>query len=257
VLFAIFCSMITAWLKVRRDQRAVSAGDADRRGERILRFEGELRVQPDGAGIVTEFIRLRASGAVFREGLGRRLPPVLVDGWNVEHPMAYSFSSARRNGRPVKASLAGLSDDGMQEFLFGEMGAALPRGDHVFELQYRIPDRVFRTGGRNDVRWSVTGAWPAPIDQAVGLLKLPAGVDAAVVEYRAEISERAAASMDGRGAPIPLWRRQPRKAGEGRVLLEPDPNSPGGSRLQVRGWSETPLTAGRELIICASWPFSE
>ncbi|MGV2528406.1 UNVERIFIED_CONTAM: DUF2207 domain-containing protein, partial [Bacillus thuringiensis] len=68
--------------------------------ERILSFDADLRIQPDGSLLVAETIVVRAEGVLIRRGIYRDFPTRYEDPLGNRVEVDFEFLGAERNGQP-------------------------------------------------------------------------------------------------------------------------------------------------------------
>nr|WP_246198049.1 DUF2207 domain-containing protein [Solidesulfovibrio aerotolerans] len=150
--------------------------------ERILSFDSQMGIAPDGALTVTETIRVWATGESIRQGLMREFPTryALPDGTSVT--VGFHILSVRRDGQKENWHTDSLAN-GVKIYM-GEKGRFISPGEHVYELRYATDGQIGQFATYDELYWNVTGNdWRLPIDHATARITLPPG--AAIGQYAA------------------------------------------------------------------------
>ncbi len=187
--------------------------------EFVADYRVRLLLGTDGVLRVDETIAVRAEGARIRHGIYRELK-LAPDNPFDHRRIAIELTGARLDGRPVpyrtQSSLKTL------RVYLGDPTRYLPRGDHVFELRYRVKGALARGSGGQVLFWNVTGNdWAFPIRRAAFRLEAarpPLEVHAYVGPYGSR-SEVPVSETDGTvaaqaqnlapGEGLTLWARFP------------------------------------------------
>jgi len=150
--------------------------------ERILAYDVELVVEPDGALLVTEHIRVRAEGRQIRRGIYRDFPT--------------RYKDPRTGNRyVVDFNMLGVERDGRRELFFVENkfnGVRINTGsddflpvpaDITFSLSYRTTRQLGFFRDHDELYWNATGVgWDFPIESATVRVRLPSDVPPAQME---------------------------------------------------------------------------
>ncbi len=185
---------------------AVSSAASAR--EAIERFDAFAAVSADSSVQVTERIVVRSAADKIRRGIFRVLPDKGLSG--------YEILSVRRAGRPepytVKSSRAGRT------LYIGDKNAALPPGQHIYEISYRVQGAVRFQKDFDEFYWNVTGnEWQFPIRSASLRLTLPDGaqiVPGGVSLYTGYAGDSGPAAARASGDSF-FFTTHPLAAGEG------------------------------------------
>ena len=140
--------------------------------ERILNFDSQVAIQPDGALDVTETIHVRVENAAINHGIYR------------DFPTRYGAPNGRRV--TVDFELLGTWLDGADEpnkvetltngvrIRIGSADRIVPPGEHSYTIRYRATRMIGRFGGYDELYWNATGnGWDFPIDRATATITLP------------------------------------------------------------------------------------
>ncbi len=139
--------------------------------EEILAYDVAIEVQPGGAMVVTERIRVRSLGQQIRRGIYRDFPtsfPRVSGLGRIEAP--FDVESVRRDGSPEPYALEAIGGElgrGGVRVRIGNANVLIGSGEHTYEIVYRT-DRWLRYGDTEDqLYWNVTGnGWAFPIRSA-------------------------------------------------------------------------------------------
>lgn len=209
--------------------------------ERILSFDSDLRVQPDGSLLVAETIVVRAEGVMIRRGIYRDFPTRYEDPLGNRVEVDFELLDAERNGQPEAASVERIANGvrislGTDEFL--DVPAV-----HRYVIRYRTTRQLGFFEKHDELYWNVTGlGWGFAIDHAGATVTLPKPVPAAQLgaeaytgaygvrgqDYRAEV-------RDG-GARFDATRALGNGLGLSVVLRFPKGVVPEPTRSQRAAW---------------------
>ncbi|SEH58492.1 DUF2207 domain-containing protein [Paracoccus alkenifer] len=141
--------------------------------ERILSFDSDLRVQPDGAFLVTETIRVRAEGDRIQRGIFRDFPMLARDGRGT-YRVGFQLLSVTRDGRPEPSRVEQIAR--AVRIYMGSPDTRLTPGEHVYQITYRTDRQLRFFDDHDEVYWNATGTeWLFPIDLATATVHLPQG----------------------------------------------------------------------------------
>lgn len=157
---------------------AAPPGSAAQDVEEILSYDVVVEVEPGGAMLVSEALRVRALGQEIRRGIYRDIPtsfPRARSLGRIEAPFA--VLSVTRGGSPEPYSvqaIGGPSGRGGMRIRIGDADVVLDPGIYDYEIRYRT-DRWIVFGDESDrLYWNVTGnGWGFPIVAASARLVLP------------------------------------------------------------------------------------
>jgi hypothetical protein len=143
--------------------------------ERILDFDSDVTVHPDGALDVIETIRVRAEGDRIRRGIYRDFPTRYRDAYGNRMVAGFELLSVLRDGRPEPHFIETLPNGvrintGSEEFL------PVP-ADITYTLRYRTTRQLGYFAGHDELYWNVTGlGWEFPIERVTTRVRLPVAV---------------------------------------------------------------------------------
>jgi len=192
--------------------------------ERILSFDSNVEIAPDGKLTVTETIRVLATGAAIRHGIVREFPTSYrtSDGQTVTVDFRVRF--VRQDGSAASYHITNASNG--KNIYIGDKDTLVRPGEHTYTLTYGTDGQVGQFAGHDELYWNVTGnGWRFPIDLATATIRLPPG---APLEKSTAYTGRTGA----RGTDFRL--------------------DPGQNSLSVR--TTRPLAPGEGLTVVAAWP---
>jgi uncharacterized membrane protein YgcG len=133
--------------------------------ERILSFDSDLAIQPDGSLDVTENIRVRAEGSSIRRGIYRDFPTHYLDRYGNLVVVDFKLLYVERDGHPEPSFTENLSNGvrintGNDEFL------SVP-AEYTYSIHYHTDRQLGFFPDHDELYWNVTGlGWGFPIDEA-------------------------------------------------------------------------------------------
>lgn len=143
--------------------------------ERILDFNSEIMINPDGSMIVTETITVRSEQENIRRGIYRDFPTRYRDRQGNAYTVAFEMLSASRDGSAENYFTEKMSN-GVRIYL-GSKSTVLAPGEYEYRIRYRTDRQLGHFGNRDELYWNVTGnGWGFPIDKASAQVLLPDGV---------------------------------------------------------------------------------
>ena len=146
--------------------------------EEILAYDVAVEIEPGGAMVVTESIRVRALGRRIRRGIYRDFPtgfPRAAGMGRIEAP--FEVLSVTRDGAPEQYALEAIGGDFGRDGMRVRIGRGdvfLEPGLYTYVIVYET-DRWVRFGDTNDqLYWNVTGnGWDFPIRSATARVHVP------------------------------------------------------------------------------------
>jgi uncharacterized membrane protein YgcG len=146
-----------------------------RADERILSFDSEVTVHPDGKLSVRETIRMRAEGRQIRRGIFRDFPTIYPRQGGGQVVVGFAFRSATRDGQPETWRVEAHQNG--QRMYLGSASTMLPHGEHTYELRYDTDRQMGYFAEHDELYWNATGnGWVFPIDKATAKIILPAAI---------------------------------------------------------------------------------
>jgi uncharacterized membrane protein YgcG len=156
--------------------------------EVINRFEVDVDVERDADIVVTETITVTAENIDINRGIFRDLPRYYrfdQGEHDVNLPYDYDVLSVRRDGERERYETEGVGN--AYRVRIGDPDIFLPRGQHVYEIRYRVKNEVRYFDDHDEIYWNVTGSyWQFPIEEVIARIELPEGAEGAeVLEHTA------------------------------------------------------------------------
>ena len=140
--------------------------------ERIMRFASDIAVQRNGELIVTETIKVLATGATITRGILRDFPTTYTARNGTRMEVAFDVRSVMRDGAPESYTTEPLAN-GMRVRI-GSAQRTLTRGEHEYVISYRTTRQIGFFKDYDEIYWNVTGTgWTLPIDVAEATITLP------------------------------------------------------------------------------------
>ena len=139
--------------------------------ERILSFNSDIRVFPDGMIEVTETIEVRAEGHQIRRGIYRDFPVDYEDRLGNRYRVTLEPLGVLRNGRSEAYHTARSGRD--VRIYFGSRDRYIEHGEHTYVFRYRVNRMLGFFDQHDELYWNVTGNnWIFPIDKATASVRL-------------------------------------------------------------------------------------
>ncbi|MEX2528683.1 MAG: DUF2207 domain-containing protein [Gemmatimonadota bacterium] len=140
--------------------------------ERILSYDSEIQILPDGEMEVTERIRIRAEGNQIRRGIYRDFPTRYRDRYGNRVRVDFEVLGVERDGVPEPWFTESLSNGvrlntGNDDFL------AVP-AEYTFHLRYRTSRQLGFFDEHDELYWNAIGTgWIFPIEAGTVEVHLP------------------------------------------------------------------------------------
>lgn len=145
--------------------------------ERILSFDSDITVEPDGALLVREDIQVQALGIRIRRGISRGLQTRYVDDWTGPTRVEVAVVRVERDGALEPYQL-GYLDYGILVSI-GDERVTLPPGIYTYTLIYRTRRHLRHSNQLDQLNWNVAGLGrELSIDRATALVRLPGSIPA-------------------------------------------------------------------------------
>jgi uncharacterized membrane protein YgcG len=163
--------------------------------ERILAYDVDLVVEPDGGLLVTENIRVRAEGQQIRRGIYRDFPVRYKDRSGNNYVVDFQMLGVERDGRPEAYFTENLFN-GVRINTGGDDFLPVP-ADITFTLRYRTTRQLGFFEEHDELYWNATGlGWDFPIDSATARVRLPGEVPSAQMQLYAYTGPSGAQGRD-------------------------------------------------------------
>jgi hypothetical protein len=170
------------------------AGGAQAR-ERIVNFDSEIWVYPDSTMTVRETITVIAEGQSIKRGIYRDFPTTYKDRFNNKIVVGFDVISVLRNGQPEPHHTERIAN-GVRLYI-GDKDVFIPKGQHVYTIDYRTNRQLGFFEGFDELYWNVTGnGWDFEIERAGARVHLPEG--ARILEHAGYTGRQGEAKQDFR-----------------------------------------------------------
>ena len=155
----------------------LALGGAASAEEKINRFEVDIEVETDADIIVTETITVTAEHQAINRGIFRDLPRYYryeEGDQDVDLPYDYKVLGVERDGRKEPYETEGVGN--AYRIRIGDPDVRIPRGEHTYEIRYRVKNEIRYFEDYDEVYWNVTGNyWQFPIEAVTARITLPEG----------------------------------------------------------------------------------
>lgn len=141
--------------------------------EGITQFVSEIWIRADGTIDITETMDVNAEGGAIRRGIVRAFP-TRYDADGFVRTVPFEVLSVTRNGKPEPYDIED-ADNG-ELIRIGDEGTYLARGNHSYQITYRISRVIGFFDDYDSLYWNVTGnGTPFWIDAVSVMVHLPEG----------------------------------------------------------------------------------
>jgi len=139
--------------------------------ERILSWQSDIEIRPDGTLEVAETIRVAVEGYQISRGIYRDFPTIYQrNGRRVR--VGFEVEDVERDGRAEPYALEGIGNG--VRVRIGDADVLLPYGEHTYVIRYTTTRQLGFFDGYDELYWNVTGnGWAFPIDRAEARIRLP------------------------------------------------------------------------------------
>ena len=191
--------------------------------ERILAYDSEVQVNPDGSLDVTERIRVRAEGGQIRRGIYRDFPTRYRDPHGNRVVVGFEMIEVLRDGRTEPWFTEKLGNGvrintGDDDFL------PVP-AEYTYTLRYRTTRQLGFFGEHDELYWNAIGTgWAFPIETGQVDVRLPQAVPETQLHAEGYTGPQGAQAQDYQARIVApgaaQWRlTQPLAAGEGMTIV--------------------------------------
>ena len=172
------------------------------RGERILSFHSDIRVERNGALQVTETIRVRALGREVKRGIYRDIPRLRTTRFGkTRNPL--QVLAVTRDGKTEHYQTENIGRGGIR-IRIGRRSVILKPGIYTYEITYRTERQLYHEEGRDALYWNVNGTeWQFPTDEVTATVTLPAGIKGTEIwGYTGKLNEKGESMCAGLSSSI-------------------------------------------------------
>jgi uncharacterized membrane protein YgcG len=142
--------------------------------ERILDFNSQIRVDPDGSMTVEEMIRVVCEGNQIKRGIFREFPTKYKDRYGNTVKVGFEVIDVLRDGRREPYHIEEVSNG--KRVYIGQENVLLRPATYAYTIIYRTDRQLGFFRDFDELYWNVTGNnWSFPIDHARAVVALPSG----------------------------------------------------------------------------------
>ncbi len=171
--------------------------------ERILSFDSDIYINPDGSLDVSERIEVVSKGRNIRRGIFRDFPTDYKDDRGNRVRVGFDVTSVLRNGAPESYTIESISNG--KRIRIGSADRFLSDGTHRYTIRYRTTRQLGFFEDFDELYWNVTGnGWQFEIDRASAVIALPEG--ASLRSEDAYTGPQGAAGRDYKSTILPGGR---------------------------------------------------
>jgi uncharacterized membrane protein YgcG len=143
--------------------------------ERILSFESNIAVHPDGSMTVRETIVVRALGREIIHGIYRDFPTQYRDRYGNRYSVGFNLRKVLCDGKADRYRIERVGNG--ERIYIGDKDVALNPGEHTYLLDYETNRQLGFFPDHDELYWNVTGnGWRFRIDRVTAVVELPSGV---------------------------------------------------------------------------------
>ncbi len=142
--------------------------------ERILDFNSQIRVDPDGSMTVEEMIRVICEGKQIKRGIFREFPTKYKDRYGNTVRVGFEVIDVLRDGRREPYHIKEVSKG--KRIYVGQENVFLKPGTYAYTIIYKTDRQLGFFKDFDELYWNVTGNnWNFVIDHARAVVALPLG----------------------------------------------------------------------------------
>jgi uncharacterized membrane protein YgcG len=140
--------------------------------ERILSFDSQIAIQPDGALDVNEIIQVQVENIAIKHGIFRDFPTRYDAPGGRRVKVGFRLVGTWLDGQKEPAQIETLGNG--VRIRIGSADRFVPPGIHNYTIRYRATRMIGRFKDYDELYWNVTGnGWDFPIDRAIATITLP------------------------------------------------------------------------------------
>src|ERR1700690_1307492 len=149
-------------------------------GEQILAYHSDIEVRDDGSMIVTESIRVNATGNKIRHGIYRDFPTQYTDHIGTRYVVGFDLVGATRDALTEPTRMEDINNG--KRIYLGSSSAFVPPGEHIYTITYTTTRQIGFFAYHDELFWNVTGnGCIFPILRASATVQLPEKIPGAQV----------------------------------------------------------------------------
>ncbi|TJY35998.1 DUF2207 domain-containing protein [Pontimicrobium aquaticum] len=142
--------------------------------ERVLSFHSDIEVDTSSTITVKESIKVYANGTIFKRGITRTIPTVMVDSSGNRVKLDYKIVSVERDGSKSKYHTEKSSNN--MTIYVGESDVFLSEGEYHYTITYSMSGQIRFFDTYDEIYWNVNGFdWALPFGQVSSKITLPDG----------------------------------------------------------------------------------
>lgn len=154
---------------------SLAAPSSAHAAEGTFAFHSDIQIAADGGLTVIETIIVQARGSAFAHGILRDFPTDYTDRAGATVRVPFDMRDVMRDGRPEPYALERLGNG--VRIRIGDAHAALPRGEHVYQIRYRTARQIGFFEQGDELYWNVNGTgWIFGFDRVTATVTLPSAV---------------------------------------------------------------------------------
>ena len=143
--------------------------------ERIISFESEININEDASMIVSEKIKVYATGNKIKRGIYRDFPTKYKDSYGNNINIRFDVLEILRDGNSENYHTEILSN-GVRVYL-GKNDNYLSEGEYSYTIKYKTYKQIGFFDNFDELYWNVTGnGWDFIIENVNAIVTLPANV---------------------------------------------------------------------------------
>jgi uncharacterized membrane protein YgcG len=165
--------------------------------ERIVDFNSQIRVDPDGSMTVEEMIRVICEGNQIKRGIFREFPTKYKDRYGNTVKVRFEVIEVIRDGRPEPYHIQEVSKG--KRVYIGQKNVLLRPGTYAYTIIYKTDRQLGFFKDFDELYWNVTGNnWNFVIDHARAVVLLPFGAKILdIAAYTGRLGEKGKAFTTG------------------------------------------------------------
>lgn len=143
------------------------------RAERVISFYSDLSLDKDNYMEVTEYIRIYATGNVFKRGLRRVIPQKRTDqhGHTKSMPIYPQAILCNDEESPWHSE---VDEDGNLVIYIGDANTFLREGEYEYVINYIAPGHIAQFDDHDEIYWNLNGFdWDVPFDTLAASVLVP------------------------------------------------------------------------------------
>ncbi|MFA5100842.1 MAG: DUF2207 domain-containing protein [Candidatus Omnitrophota bacterium] len=172
-----------------------SAYSRDASEEKILSFQSDILLDPDGSMTVTESITVCAGSKKIKHGIYRDFPTRYQDHSRNVFNVEFQVQRVLRDGKVEPYHMKDMRNG--KRVYIGSQDAFVSPGVHVYALTYKTDRQTGFFKDFDELYWNATGnGWDFVIEKARAVISLPASLKGKVISYEAYSGSTGARQRD-------------------------------------------------------------